>query len=181
MSVSTNFTVLAPNQELADAVAKQAEVFRKQSAQEWLGKELPDRDGRSVITVDISAEKDKGLTWPIDSPERTLHQVWLTTSVERAVGTTLHHEVVHTVLDSYCYPESLPAWASEGIASQVDDTKRKETRRQILAGWSRAGSWPSLGSLLQSSRIGHDNVDSYTLASSLTEFLAERGVEVAGH
>ena len=108
MSVGTNFTVLAPNEVLADAVAKQAEAFRRESALEWLGKELPDRNGRSVITVDISADKDEGWTWPIDSPKRTLHQVWLTTSSARATGTTLHHEVVHTVLDSYCYPEVPP-------------------------------------------------------------------------
>ena len=50
MSIGVNFTVLAPNQALADAVAKQAEVYRKQSALEWLGKELPDRLGRSLIT-----------------------------------------------------------------------------------------------------------------------------------
>ncbi len=37
MSIGANFTVLAPNQTLADAVAKQAEVYRKQSALEWLG------------------------------------------------------------------------------------------------------------------------------------------------
>ena len=175
MSIGTNFTVLAPNQALADAVAKQAEVYRKQSALEWLGKELPDRDGRSLITVDIRSEKDEGLTWPIDSPERTLHQVWLTTSVERAKGTTLHHEVVHTVLDSYFYPESLPAWASEGIASQADDAGRKENQRQILARWAKAGRWPGLRSLFESSRIGHDDLARYAAASSVTEFLAQRG------
>ena len=164
-----------PGQALADAIAKQAEVYRKQSALEWLGKELPDRDGRSLITVEIASEKDEGLTWPIDSPERTLHQVWLTTSVERAKGTTLHHEVVHTVLDSYFYPRSLPAWASEGIASQADDAKRKEDRRQLLARWSKAGRWPSLRSLFEAPRIGHDNLNLYAVAASLTEFLAERG------
>jgi hypothetical protein len=175
MAIGTNFTVLAPNQALAEAVVKKAEAFRKQSALEWLGKELPDRDGRSLITVDIAPEKDEGLTWPIDSPERTLHQVWLTTSAERATGTTLHHEVVHTVLESYSYPGSLPAWASEGIASQADDAKRKEDRRQLLARWSKAEQWPSLRALLEAPRIGHDNLASYTLASSLTEFLAARG------
>ena len=144
MSIGANFTVLAPNQGLADAVAKQAEVYRKQAALEWLGKELPDRVGRSLITVDITSQKDEGLTWPIDCPERTLHQVWLTTSVDRALGTTLHHEVIHTVLDSHFYPESLPAWASEGIASQADDAGRKENQRQILARWSKAGRWPVL-------------------------------------
>lgn len=175
MSIGTNFLVLAPNQAVADAVAKQAEVFRKQSALEWLGKELPDRNGRSLITVDITSQKDEGLTWPIDSPKRTLHQVWLTTSVERAKGTTLHHEVVHTVLDTYSYPELLPVWASEGIASQADDTGRKENQRQIVARWSRARRWPALRSLFDASRIGHDDLNSYAAASSVTEFLAERG------
>jgi hypothetical protein len=160
---------------LADAVGKQAEVYRKQSALEWLGKELPDHVGRSVITVEITSQTDEGMTWPIDSPERTLHQVWLTTSVDRAVGTTLYHEVIHTVLDSYFYPELLPAWASEGIASQADDAGRKENQRQILVRWSRTGQWPELRSLLQSSKIGHDNLNRYAAASSVVEFLAQRG------
>ncbi len=128
-----------------------------------------------MITVDITSQKDEGLTWPIDSSERTLHQVWLTTSVERAVGATLHHEVVHTVLDSHFYPESPPAWASEGIASLADDAGRKENQRQILARWSKAGRWPGLRSLFESSRIGHDDLNRYAAASSVTEFLAERG------
>ena len=175
MAIGTNFTVLAPSQALADAVARQAEVYRKQSALEWLGKELPDRIGRSLITVDLSSQKDEGLTWPIDCPERTLHQVWLTTSVDRALGTTLHHEVVHTVLDSHFYPGSLPAWASEGIASQADDAGRKENQRQILARWSKAGQWPSLRSLFEASRIDHDDLSRYAAASSVAEFLAQRG------
>lgn len=184
MSIEANFTVLAPNQLLADAVAKQAEIFRKESAREWLGKELPNGKGRSLITVDIS-EKDEGLTWPIDRRERTLHQVWLTTSTERALGSTLHHEVIHTVLDSHFYPESLPAWASEGIASQADDPGRKENQRQILVRWSQAGRWPGLRSLFDASRIDHDDLDRYAAASSVTEFLVARDgktrvVEFAG-
>ncbi len=175
MSIGVNFTVLAPDRALADAVAKQAEIYRKQSALEWLGQELPDRVGRTLITVEITSQKDEGLTWPIDCAERTLHQVWLSTSVDRALGTTLHHEVIHTVLDSQFYPESLPAWASEGIASQADDAGRKESQRQILARWSKEGRWPGLRSLLESARIDHDNLSRYAAASSLTEFLAERG------
>ena len=60
MSIGTNFTVPAPSQALADAVAKQAEVYRKQSALEWLGKKLPDRVGRSLITVEITRRRMKG-------------------------------------------------------------------------------------------------------------------------
>jgi len=175
MSIGTNFTVLAPNQTLADAVAKQAEIYRKQSALDWLGKELPDRLGRSLITIDISSQKDEGLTWPIDCAERKFHQVWLTTSTQRALGSTLHHEVVHTVLDSHCYPESLPAWASEGIASQADDAERKANQSLIVARWSNTGRWPALRSLFESSRIEHNNLGGYAAASSITEFLVQRG------
>ncbi|MGO9112307.1 MAG: hypothetical protein ACLP9L_24015 [Thermoguttaceae bacterium] len=128
---------------MADTVVKMAEDFHKEGSQERLGKERPDRNGRSLITVELSSDKDEGMTWPIDSPKRTLHEVWLTTSV----------------LDSYCYPESLAAWASEGIASQVDDAKRKESRWKVLAAWSKDARWPSVRSLLQSSPMGHDNLN----------------------
>ncbi len=185
MAIGVNFTVFAPDQALAEAVVKQAEIYRKQAALEWLGKDLPDRVGRSLITIDITSQKDEGLTWPIDCPERTLHQVWLNTSVDRAVGSTLHHEVIHTVLDTKFYPESLPAWACEGIASQADDAGRKENQQQILARWSSEGRWPGLRPLLESARIGHDDLSRYAAASSFTEFLAQRGgktrfVEFAG-
>ena len=175
MSIRENFTVIAPNQALAEAVARQAEIFRRQAAIEWLGEELPDRAGRSLITVDIAPRKDEGATWPIDSPQRTLHQIWLTTSVERAVGSTLRHEIVHTILDTHFYPQSLPAWASEGIASQADDNGRKENQRRIVAQWARSGQWPALGRLLVCPQIEHNDLNRYAAASSLLAYLVERG------
>src|SRR6185503_14563998 len=38
---TTNFVVSAPTPELAKEIGDQAEVYRKQLANEWLGKELP--------------------------------------------------------------------------------------------------------------------------------------------
>jgi len=175
MSIGTNFTVLAPNQAVADGVAAQAEVFRKEAALQWLNETLPDRLGRSLITVEITSQKDEGLTWPIDSKQRTMHQVWLTTSADRAMGSTLHHEVIHTVLDTHFYPAVLPAWSSEGIASQADDDARKEDRRLRAAQWARTGQWPNLAALLTLPRIEHDNVEAYAAASSFTEFLVALG------
>jgi hypothetical protein len=174
MSIGVNFTVLAPNRAVADTIAAQAEIYRAQAAQEWLDGKLPDRQGRTLITVELNSQKDEGATWPIDCPERTLHQVWLTTSLDRAVGSTLHHEVVHTVLDTHFYPGTIVAWASEGIASQVDDAGRRQHQRQLLQGWSASGRWPSLTALFAMKAIGHDNLESYAAASSVTEFLAQR-------
>jgi hypothetical protein len=175
MALTANFNVMAPDEAMAKSVARQAEAFRKEAALEWFGKELPRGQGPAMISIEISAKEDEGLTWPIDTPERKFHQVWLTTSAKRATGTTLHHEIVHTVLDSFTYPGFLPAWASEGIASQVDDSERKESRREIAARWARDGRWPQLSELLQARQIAHTDRESYAAAASLTQYLASRG------
>ena len=175
LATSPNFSVMAPNQAIAEAVVKQAEYFRKEAAQEWLGKELRTGQGPTLITVVVSSNADDGLTWPIDNPQRKFRHVWVTTSLERATGTTLNHEVTHTVLDSYSHPNRLPAWLREGVASQKDNVDRKEIRQQLLAQWARDGCWPQLQTIFQSSRIGHDNQVGYTAAASVTEYLADRG------
>jgi hypothetical protein len=175
MSIGTNFTVMAPNRSVAEAVAARAETYRRQAAQEWLSAKLSDGRGPTLITVEISSQKDEALTWPIDCPERKLHHVWLTTSTERAVGSTLHHEVVHTVLDTHFYPDAPPAWASEGIASQADDTGRQQNQSQILRRWSQSGHWPNVMELFTSPQIGHNDLDAYAASSSVTQFLAARG------
>jgi hypothetical protein len=175
LATSTNFSVMAPTRVVAEAVVKQAEYFRKEVAKEWLGKELPAGRGPTLITIVVSTTEDDGMTWPIDNPQRKFHHIWLTTSLEHAVGTTLNHEVAHTVLDSYSHPNRLPAWLREGVASQVDDSQRKEIRQCLLGQWTRDGQWPDLQAIFQLPGIGHDDRVGYTAASSVTEFLAERG------
>jgi hypothetical protein len=172
---SENFTVIAPTAELAEAVSAQAEVFRKQAALDWLGKELPDGVSRTVISVSVSADRDDGLTWPRDRPEQKFHQVWLTTSKQHAIGTTLQHEVLHTVLATFAAPDFLVPWANEGIASQVDDAARKQSRAQIAARWASTGRWPQLQALLTTARITHDDAETYAAAASFTQFLASHG------
>jgi len=171
---SDNFTVIAPSAEFAQAVADQAEKFRKQAALDWLGRELPGGQARTVISVTISADKDDGLTWPRDRPEQNFHQVWLTTSRQQALGTTLNHEVLHTVLATITFPEFLAPWANEGIASQVDDNARKQSRLQVAAGWATADRWPQLQSLFSTARITHDDTEAYAAAASITQFLVSQ-------
>jgi hypothetical protein len=172
VALTGNFNVLAPNETLAETVAEKAETYRKQAAREWLGKDLPEGQGRTMITVIISTEKVDGLTWPIDCPERKFHQIWTTTSEERAAGEVLHHEVVHTVLDTFSGLTFLPAWANEGIASQVDEAPCKESRRQIALRWTAQGQWPQLRTLFQARQIAHTDREGYAAAASVTEFLA---------
>ena len=168
-----NFIVYAPDQPLADQVLAKAETYRQELAKELLGKELPARAGRTIITVDVSTTKDSGFTWPIDHPDRRFHNTWLTTSRERAVGSTLRHEICHVVLNTQ-FPQALPTWVEEGLASRNDDATRLRSGRQIIASMAQGG-WSGLGGLLDARTIGSADQTSYAMATSLTEYLLSQG------
>jgi len=170
-----NFTVIAPSGDEAEAVAAQAESFRKQAALEWFGREFPTGKKRTIVDVTLSTDRDEGLCWPIDSPDQTFHRIWITTSQDHAVGSTLHHEVVHTVLHSFIDSKSLPPWLDEGIASQVDDPQRQQSREQLAASWASESRWPQLQSLFTATRIEHSDAEGYTTAASVARYLASLG------
>jgi len=172
---SNNFIVLVADDaepDFAQQVLDRAEEYRQNIAVEWLGDALPPSVGRTIVNVKLAAETDKGLTWAIDDPRRTHHAVYLTTSSENALGTTLQHEIAHVVLATqYPHPNRLPPWLEEGIASRYDDDESQVTRDQILSWASRSGNWPDLLRVLESSTISTNDQLSYAVASSLVDYL----------
>ena len=173
-ALSRNFNVLAPDEGLAYAVLRQAETFRHQIANEWLGEDLPTGAGPAMITVTESRDEDSGLTWPIDNSQRKYHKVWLRTSRELAVGSTLRHEIVHVVFATR-FPDRLPVWVEEGIAGLSDDPERAQIRQRRIAELAHSGDWPRLETLLEGRRIAPSQQTSYSISTSLVEFLLSRG------
>lgn len=180
---SDNFIVYTPSEatlsqenEFAAAVVSKAEEFRKEVAETWLGQELPKGAGPTIIYVEFSGLEDSGLTWGKDSPDRTHHLMWLTTSRDRAVGSTLRHEITHTVLATrFPHPNRLPEWVEEGIATRYDDDARQDTRKQIVKFWVRTENFPNLAELFVASDLKSADQHSYAMAASLVGFLLERG------
>ncbi|MHB8901470.1 MAG: hypothetical protein ACYC6Y_22190 [Thermoguttaceae bacterium] len=168
-----NFTVLAEDDMLAADVLASANRFRQRVAHEWLGAELPPSVGETVIHVTVSDQEDRGLTWAVDSPNRSMHKIWLTTSRDRANGSTLQHEIAHIVLATR-YPQRLPAWADEGIAGTYDEEDRISLRRQILRWYGDTGNWPGLESVFQAPTILNTDKKTYAVAVSVTEYLLTR-------
>ncbi|HID75069.1 MAG TPA: hypothetical protein EYP56_03635 [Planctomycetaceae bacterium] len=169
-----NFIVLAEERSLAESVLAQADRYRRQLAQEWLGEELPPSVGRTIITVTLSESVDRGFTWPIDGPERRYHKMWLTGSRMQLLGSTLEHEMTHVVLATR-FPGMLPAWADEGAASLKDDAARREACRRLIAWYARTGNWPDLRSLFQQEAIVAEDRAAYSVAGSVTSYLLSRG------
>jgi hypothetical protein len=180
-----NFIVYTPDhtsqkedQRFAELLLQRADAFRQKFARQWLGKELPRATGESVIYVSFSLNEDRGLTWAKDHPGRTLHNVYLTTTPEKAVGSTLYHELAHTVLATqFPHPNRLPSWVEEGIASRYDDDSRRAARDQLLRSWSRTGNAPQLAQLLEKDDMRAFDETSYAAATSLVSFLLTKGDE----
>jgi hypothetical protein len=170
-----DFVVLAPDQDLADAVLAKAVQFRREIAVEWLEEELPPSVGRVTIHVEISQSgNDQALFWPMDSAERTMHKLWLTCPRDLAVGSTLAHEMTHVVLATR-FGRRLPAWCDEGMASLNDDAERQKTRADILAWYVKTDNWPDLKAVLSAETISANDRARYSMAASVTKFLLTKG------
>lgn len=173
---SKNFTVIAPVGDFfCEKVLAQAERFRKQIALAQLGQELPGGREFTHINVELSSDKDEGLTLLCGEGRRFSgdHRIWLTTTRQLALGSTLAHEIAHVVLNAQ-FPRGMPAWANEGIASQFDDDKSKAIRKRILKGFVRTGQWPSVQNVLDARRIHPTDQTAYAVSVSLVEFILAR-------
>jgi len=173
---SENFVVSGPTRELAQAILDEAEAWRDSLAREWLGGPLPPGDNFASIHLELSKTRDVGTTL-LCGPTRRFqgaHYIWLTTSRKRALGGTLHHELAHVVLNAR-FPDRMPAWANEGIASRLDDAGRVAIRKRALETMSRTGRWPDLAGLLNRPTIAPTDQAAYAVSVSLTEYLLSRG------
>ena len=177
---SKNFVVGAPSRTLAVAVLKKAETLRKQIAHTWLGKEFPKGQEFTLIRVFLSHDVDEGLTLLAGSGREIQgsHRMWLETTAELATGSTLAHEITHVVLSSR-FPEGMPAWANEGIASLADDNGRAKRRSEILRHFAENNRWPSVAEILDTRAIDPTDESGYALAVSLTKFLLSRADHAA--
>ena len=176
---SQNFIVLVSQEappDFAVRVLARAETFRREIAEEWFGESLPPSVGRAILNVNLSETDERGLTWDIDDSRRTLHTVYLTASIDEALGSLLRHEIAHVVLATqYPFPHRLPAWLEEGIASRYDNDARRKIREQVLRWMARSGNWADLDRVLAASSINAQDEVAYGIASSLVEYLLAQG------
>lgn len=181
-SHNENFVVFTPSQvdrDAAEAYAEQvigrAERYRKEIAEEWLGRALPPSVGRTIITVRFSDQQDRGRTWAKEDLRSRFHNIDLITSRDLATGETLKHEVAHVVLSTqYAGDARLAPWAEEGIASRYDDSERVAIRSQIVHWFAETGNWPDIESVMRAELIPSMDRSSYAVAATLADFLIER-------
>lgn len=166
---STDFTVIAPSQRLADKVVERADAYSFRIVAEWLGGEPPAT--RTPTTIFVEIDDTRSFARTLVAPAGGRHLVWII-GPERAVTEhLLHHEIAHVALAAK-FGDRMPTWANEGIASRYDNSRRKELRDAQLAEFVGINSWPPLERLF-SSPIRQKW--QYAAAVSVTNYLVERG------
>ncbi|QDT57665.1 hypothetical protein SV7mr_01480 [Stieleria bergensis] len=119
-----NFLVQAPTQKLADRVAEQAERYRLELAQYWLGRPIqPWQDPCPIEVVAGPNLAAQGVTnynvFPVGN-----FQMKVIGTPERILDSVLPHEVTHTVLATH-FGKPLPRWADEGICTTVEHSAER--------------------------------------------------------
>lgn len=174
-----NFVVEAPTSELARQFGEMAEVYRRQKALEWLGREMPPWPRKCPLQVQVTLGAAGGATTftfateggrPVVASQR----MEIRGEVRQLLHSVLPHEVTHTVL-AHHFGRPVPRWADEGgsvLSENEDERFNHDIKcRELL----NAGRGIRLRVLFRMTEYPRDMIVLYAQGYSVTAFLVERG------
>lgn len=172
---TTNFVVEAPTAEAARAVARHAEVCRREIALQWLGKELPPWPRPCPVKVKLTGGEAGGVTsFGFAGGRVSDQEMSVEGRLDRILASALPHEVTHTVFAAY-FGGPMPRWADEGASLLSEDLRERRRHDQIsLDTLARRGDMP-LGRLFRVEEYPSDLMGFYGQGYSVSRFLVEMG------
>src|SRR4051812_37536329 len=171
---TTNFTVAAPTPQLAKEIGDQAEVYRRDLAMEWLGKELPPWSKSCPIFAGVAQKKGAGgaTRFVFDPGEGVYWDMKIQSSRERILDSVLPHEVTHTIFASY-FRQPLPRWADEGACTTVEHQSEVDKQERNLIQFLRSGRGIPFSQMFAMKEYPSDVMPLYAQGHSLAEWLIE--------
>ncbi|MCO8121746.1 hypothetical protein NHH03_08360 [Stieleria sp. TO1_6] len=168
-----NFLVHAPNQQLAQSVADNAEKFRDDLAKYWLGRPLPAWPTPCPIEVvagpNLAAQ---GVTTYNRQPVGNF-QMKVIGTPERILDSVLPHEVSHTVLATH-FGRPLPRWADEGICTTVEHAAERQKHEAKLREFLSTRRGIAMNQLFLLTEYPSDMLPMYAQGYSVCRFLIEQ-------
>lgn len=165
-----NFIVVAPTQDLANAVATAAEKYRRDLATYWLGQPLPAWPAPCPIRVvagpNLAAQ---GVTTYNPRPVRDF-QMEVVGTPQRILDSVLPHEVTHTVLATH-FGRPLPRWADEGICTTVEHEAERDKHEIKLREFLRSRRGIAMNQLFLMTEYPNDVLPLYAQGYSVCQFL----------
>lgn len=172
-----NFIVDAPTPEFAQQVARAAELYRRDLAIEWVGREMPNWDQPCPIKVKVGSMGAGGsTTFSFDRGEVHGWNMVVEGSEERILDSVLPHEINHTIFACY-FRRPLPRWADEGAASLIEHSSERLRLQKIhseVMGTQRKITLQQLLSIKEYPKDMRQVLALYAEGHSLADFLIQR-------
>ena len=176
-ATTPNFVIHAPQQRMADEVARAAEHYRRELAIEWVGRPLPKWSARCPVNCRVGDHLGAGgdTTFSFDGGEVFGWRMNVQGSMQRILDSVLPHEISHTIFACH-FRRPLPRWADEGAATLVEHAAERRRQSQILARVIRTSRRIPLSQLLTMTEYPTNHEDVLTLYAegySLADLLVQ--------
>lgn len=171
-----NFIVTAPNAQLAKEMCQAAEVYRRDLALEWLGKELPPWQAPCPITINVGSHLGAGgaTSFMFQQGRPYGWAMNIQGSRVRLLDSVLPHEVTHTIFATH-FGQPLPRWADEGACTTVEHDSEKNKQKQMLIQFLTTGRGIAFNRMFAMKEYPHDIMPLYSQGYSLARYLIAQG------
>jgi hypothetical protein len=173
-----NFIVEAPTEQIAREVGQYAEVYRKEKAIQWLGREMPQWPAPCPVRVTVQVDGAGGATTFEYGPQGVENQhMHIEGRYDRLLNSVLPHEITHTVFAHY-YRCPVPRWADEGGSVLSEDQPERNRHDQLAKNIiSTPGHFIPLRRLFTLKEYPDDVMSLYAEGYSVSNFLVAQGGE----
>ena len=166
-----NFVVEAPTPAIAERAGQWAEYYRKQKAQEWLGREMAPWQQPCPLRLTVTMNGSGGATSFIFDQGRVLERnMHIEGSLDRLIASVLPHEVTHTVFAEH-FRQPVPRWADEGGSVLSEDDLERGRHDKLVREILQAGRQIRLRTLFNLKDYPRDVMVLYAEGYSVTSFL----------
>ena len=167
---TANFTVDAPSAGLAQEVGDMAEYWRRQLAQQWLGKELPTWSEPCPIKVILRPGAGGETSFVFDRGHVFGWRMQIQGSRERILDSVLPHEVTHTIFASH-FRQPLPRWADEGACTTVEHASEVSKMESMLIKFLRTKKGIRFSDMFAMKNYPQEVLPLYAQGHSVAKFL----------
>jgi hypothetical protein len=179
------------NRQTAEAVAKVAEVLRKEISERWSGPPAGGWEPKCEIVIHPTAEafarataRPAGTTGTtsvrLSGGRATERRIDLRADDAAVTSNALPRELTHVILADLFPDRPPPKWAEEGMAVLAGTSEEAARYKQTLRRCARDGEWIGLAQLMELKDFPGEKITGFYCESvSLTEYLVrlrgERG------
>lgn len=169
-----NFIVTAPDPVMARKVATEAERFRKELAEDWLGRELPAWHQPCPITVEVGGGAGGETSFAFHGRVPLDWRMRVQGPKDRILDSVLPHEVLHTIFATH-FGRPLPRWADEGACTTVEHDVERDKNTKLLYHFLHNDRGIAFNKMFAMKEYPADVLPLYAQGHSLARYLIAQG------